>query len=198
MKKILLFSSLFFVVFALEVNAQNCTPVVVNSPYNLAYGHNYNYAHQNYNYQVLAATFVPVPLVVPTYAVQYGGDAHLQREIQDLRRDILNLRQPATSTQPQAAVQPQATVAAPKIAEAPKETPHTLGDILGQCVRCHDATTKAKGNGFVITENGQTKALSDNDALKILRAVTSGQMPPGAPLANPDRLVIAQWVAGTK
>lgn len=132
---------------------------------------------------VLAATFVPVPLVVPSYSVGYAAPAAAAdaAELQRLRQEIEALKR----------------------ARAPAPQPQTLKSVSAgalalfrsKCAACHErAIAKAKGGGFVLLEGNQLARLSDRQARKVGTRVYAGTMPPRQRASDEEVAAVMAWL----
>lgn len=142
---------------------------------------------------ITAATFVPVPLLYPTWSAQYvGGD------VQQLRDEVRQLREALQQQRPTAPVMPQAQAQAATPQALPAASDE-LAQLLGNCASCHDkGVAPGKGGGFVLTEGTTTRALSEAEALKCLVQIRTGKMPKGGKLSPAQKERLADWVLGLK
>lgn len=176
--------ALALALLGLDAQASSCRHVAVVAP--VVHHQNYNYGHHNYQ-PVLAATFVAVPLITPTYQVQYTGNdsQQLLQAVQQLKAEIQALKAP--SVQAQQAPQVQQLQAG------------GLQSALGKCIACHDKNAaQAKGGGFVMFDGGATVKLTDLQGMEVLKQVRSGKMPKGAKLVAAEKDAISDWVAGVQ
>lgn len=130
---------------------------------------------------VAVATFVPV--AVASYGAGYAPQAAVQSdpaliaEVKALRAEIAAQKQTAPRPTPAA---PQDD--APPVVGAPAAAPGHLEVYRNRCSTCHDASTKNKGGGLVLTIGNQLAALTAEQSLEVLRRV---DLPKGDPERMP-------------
>lgn len=126
---------------------------------------------------VAVATFVPV--AVASYGVSYSpqqDQSALLAEVKALRAEVAA----AQKQKPAAPVTPQDD--APPVVGAPAAAPGHLEVYRNRCSACHDASTKNKGGGLVLTIGNQLAALTAEQSLEVLRRV---DLPKGDPERMP-------------
>lgn len=170
-------------------------------------------AAQAVHYQAPVAYAVPV-LAIPSYSAGYVGDAASARELADTRealRETLRIMR-SLAVQPPQAPQPQYQIPQPlppgppqtqplpqpSFSPAPNVSPaagEPLALFMGKCARCHDASTAAeKGDGVVLTQNGQIVDLDCYSINAVLFECLEGKMPRGGPkLTGAELRTLVLW-----
>lgn len=122
---------------------------------------------------VAVATFVPVAVASygAGYAPQVQADPALLAEVKALRAEVAA-----------AAQKKQTQDDAPPVVGAPPAAPGHLQVYQAKCSTCHDASTKNKGGGLVLTIGNQLAALTAEQSLEVLRRV---DLPKGDPERMP-------------
>lgn len=150
-----------------SADASGCA-VSYHAPTHATYAPTY---HQSY--AALATTYVPVPLVVPTFYVggtlpvsvgagSQGVDANLVQELRTLVQTLQASRQPSAQPQPMTYASNQ-----------PQKLSASGGAIAQHCGKCHGSRSEG---GFSLS------SLTPRDIGKSMEQVLSGAMPQGSKL----------------
>ena len=137
------------------------------------------------------ATFVPIPLAVPSYGVGYDqGFAGLRAELDALKKQNELLTELLKRSQPSLA-----PLLPPRTSLSPAAHPG-LTVMAKVCAACHDSVSaKAKGGGLVLLDGAGLAALSADTKLKTVRALLKGTMPLGGKLSDEDVTQIIDLVS---
>jgi mono/diheme cytochrome c family protein len=133
----------------------------------------------------IVATYVPV--TVATYSAAYvppATDPAVIKGIADLgtRLDRIEAKIGAPAPNPPAPTPSPAPAPAPPMPKADLET--GAARFAANCARCHDAA--APKGGLTLFRDGQAVALSCEQALACINAVSEGRMPKATKLAAED------------
>ena len=175
----------------------------------ISYGYAQSYYAPTYTYQAYTPTYqatqvLAVPVIVPAYGVGYGAAASSYVANDDVRalKDRLDRaeqrsdflmqllsgqRQPPPATLPQQA--PKQPDAPQQQSKAPNGVHPGVAVAAQKCASCHDATTKQKGGGVMLTTAGQRATITDTTYKALARAIIKGTMPPattGVKLADDE------------
>lgn len=173
--------------------------------------------------EIAVATYIPVAVAVPTYAVGYAAPAYApaayptatpavqaapaQTPCEDKLAALesrLRALEGGRATGTAAASGPSpvanaAPVPAPAQATAQATAQAPAGNVLGvfqaKCARCHTQETKGKGNGFVLLQGQGVVNLTDLQAKDLWNRCRTGNMPKDDKLTEAEFDVITEWFA---
>jgi len=168
-------------------------PSVSNQYYTPSYSY---YAPTYRNYETVTTQFLAVPTFA--YGLGYTGtpDATLKLDLLQLKNELLQSRNeflqfqlkqssPAPTFQPRQQQLPP--MGQPEQVQAPQGQLHEGGKLIMQdCATCHDATTKSKGGGLMLTQGGAPLKYDLATQARIMRELYTGRMPPGKKYADKD------------
>jgi mono/diheme cytochrome c family protein len=152
---------------------------------------------------VAIATYVPVPLLAPSYGVSYddGRLQKLQVELEALRKQNEQLLQKLIGPGVPGEKRPLTPATSPP-EQPPEQTfvPPVKGAGLGvmtkSCAACHEAAVaKSKGAGITLLSAGALAPLTADLKLATVRSLLKGTMPKGGKISDEDATLVLELVS---